>query len=52
MFPTHEDYDRNEVTQEEVDAFYADMSSMPIGLPTPEEVEEMAKAMGAEKVPF
>lgn len=52
MNPNADDYDDRTVTPEQLDAYYRDMLEMPMDLPTADEVDQMAKAMGADKVPF
>lgn len=50
-----DDYDypvTADVTEEEMNAFYADMDAIPVDLPTEAEVDAMAKSLGLEAAPF
>jgi hypothetical protein len=47
-----ESYDPAYVTQEDMEAFHADMRAMPIDLPTDAEILAMAEARGIPSLPF
>jgi hypothetical protein len=41
-----------DISQADWEAYHADMQAIPMDLPTPEEVLEMAKSLGLDEPPF